>query len=386
MENFHRKAMQWQEQRILIAKTHREKERVAASDLKSWGVRETGRLLGVSIAHISHATQLAPRLLAGDAELIAAPSMFAAYEILLKRQEDLAMRMATQNLNATASRATASVSASATDGIRVTRDDSDDIFGDNMPSGSIDDFLESNTQMSTKLDYKLNELFLHGDSMELMPKMADACVNHIVTDPPYGIDLDMMPDIKNIENVVDTHQVEQNIAMFEPFLREAYRILMPGGYCAFWYDISHHEKLEARAVKMGFKSQRWPLVWHKLSPCLNNAPRANFTKNMEFVMVLRKGPACLVEPQISSIFAADGNADRKLYDNPFSKPLLAWKFILGAFAYKGQTIFDPYAGQMSCARACINLGLIPMGIEIDENHYNRGIIQLTNLIKEINGN
>jgi DNA modification methylase len=385
MENFHRKEMLWQEQCILIARTHREKERVAAVDSKTWGVRETGRLLGVSIGHVSHATTLAPKLIAGDAELLAAPSMFAAYEILLKRQEDLAMKLSTQDLNATAARAIT--------GIHQTSDDVDDIFGSPDPAspfgaGGIDDFVASQQISEPKagrLNMDFSRLFMLGDCIELMPNMQDECVDHVVTDPPYGIDLAMMPDIKNIENVVDTHDVEQNISMFEPFLRESFRLLKPSGYCVFWYDLDHHEKLQALGKAIGFKVQRWPIVWHKLHPCLNNAPRVNFTKNVEFAMVMRKGAACLVEPQTSSVFGADGSADRKLYDNPFAKPLAAWKFILNAIAYKGQSIFDPYAGQMSCGRACVNMGLIPMGIEIDENHYNRGIVQLTGLQKEING-
>lgn len=387
MENFHRKEMLWQEQCILIAKTHRAKVAEKALGFESWGVRETGRLLGVSIGHVSHATTLAPRLIAGDAELIAATSMFGAYEILLKRQEDMAMKLSTQNLNETASRAIS--------GIRSTTDDVDDIFGGAdassqiMGSGSIDDFLAANgasEPASNKLSFDFSKLFLLGDSMELMKDMPGECVNHVVTDPPYGIDLEMMPDIKNIENVKDTHEIEQNISMFRPFLEQSYRILKHGGYCVFWYDLSHHEKLQALGLEIGFKVQRWPIIWHKLHPCLNNSPRVNFTKNAEFAMVMRKGNACLVEPQTSSVFGADGAAERSLYDNPFSKPLNAWKFILSAIAYKGQTIFDPYAGQMSCGRAVINMQMIPMGIEIDENHYNRGIMNLTKLVKEINGN
>jgi DNA modification methylase len=198
--------------------------------------------------------------------------------------------------------------------------------------------------------------------------------------------MDNLSAMKNIDTVVDTHDVEQNISMFEPFLTNAFRLVKQNGYVVFWYDLDHHEKLQTIATAVGFKVQRWPIIWHKLHPCKNASPRINFTKNYEVAMVLRKSVAtALVEPQTSSIFACDGQADRKLYDNPFAKPLHAWKSILSAVAYKGQTIFDPFAGQMSCGRACINMGMIPMGIEIDPNHYNKGIMQLTKLIKEING-
>ena len=106
MENFHRKQMLWQEQCLLIAKTHKEKSRVAALDYKTWGMRETGALLGLSASSVTHATVLAPFLIDGDAELLAASSMYAAYEILLKRYEDEVVKLAMADMNATAKLAT----------------------------------------------------------------------------------------------------------------------------------------------------------------------------------------------------------------------------------------------------------------------------------------
>lgn len=384
MENFHRKQMTWQEECILIDKTHRAKVLAKAIDMESWGMRETGKLLGCSASSILHATTMAPYLKRGDAEILMCGSMFAAYELLLKRQEDLAASLATKGLNEAAGRAVTMM------GFTVVSDDVDEIFGGvkdvntAFDASRLAEFMPEGN--GKKIDFDLLSLFRHGDCLELMPKVASESVDHVVTDPPYGIDLGMMPDLKNIENVRDTHEVEQNILMFEPFLYESFRIIRPAGYCVFWYDISHHEKLQSLATKMGYKPQRWPIVWHKLHPCLNNAPRTNFTKNVEFAMVLRKSTtSALVEPQVSSLVAADGAAERKLYDNPFSKPLAVWRFILNALAYKGQVIYDPYAGQCSSLRTVINMGMIPMGCEIDENHYNRGLLNMQKLIKEING-
>jgi DNA modification methylase/ParB-like chromosome segregation protein Spo0J len=389
MENFHRKSMLWQEQCVLICKTHREKVRQKTSDHQPWGQKETGYLLGVSNAHVSHATRLTPYLLRGDAEVIACSSMFAAYEVLLKRAENLAAELSVNELNEKAK-----VAVARTGGIRHTTDDVDDIFGGGglknistqfAGDAEVDEFL--GTPVTTgKLQLDLTNLFALGDCLEVMKTMETECVDHIVTDPPYGIDMDNLVDMKNIETVVDTHDVDQNVSMFEPFLTQAFRLVKPNGYCVFWYDLDHHEKLQAIAGKVGFKVQRWPIIWHKLHPCKNASPRVNFTKNFECAMVLRKSSGtALVSTQTSCVFAGDGQADRKLYDNPFAKPLVAWKFILEAIAYRGQVIFDPYAGQMSCARACINLGMIPRGVELDPDHYNKGIVQLTKLLKEING-
>ena len=103
-------------------------------------------------------------------------------------------------------------------------------------------------------------------------------------------------------------------------------------------------------------------------------------------MVLRKSTSSFLTcPQVTSFVIADGQAERKLYDNPFSKPMAIWKFILEAIAREGQTILDPYMGQASCLRTVINMRMIPMGIEIDLDHYNKGMLHLSKLIDEING-
>jgi adenine-specific DNA-methyltransferase len=379
IENFHRKEMKWQEQCLLVAKTHKLKVHAASADMLSWGTRETGQLLGVSNAHISHATCIAELILAGDDEIIAASSLYAAYEVWLKRKEDHAVSLSLGNMNFNAARA-----IERTGVITQVSDDFDSIF-DLNDVGTLKGALDTATR-ETKIDINLSALLRHGDCLELLPTLPDECVDHVVTDPPYGIDLTQMTGLKNIETVEDTHEIEQNVSMFEPFLREAFRVLRPSGYCVFWYDLSHHEKLQSIATKVGFKPQRWPLVWQKLHACLNNSPRYNFTKNMEFAMVLRKSSnSFLTAPQITSFVIADGGAERRLYDNPFSKPMAVWKFILEAIAREGQVILDPYMGQASSLRTVVNMRMIPMGMEIDLDHYNRGVLNLTKLINEING-
>jgi len=380
MENLHRKEMRWQEKCVLIARTHRLKVAAASKDMISWGTSETGSLLGVSNAHVSHATQVAEYILKGDDDVLAASSLFAAYEVLLKKKDDLVTAMLSKDLNETAARSVTRM------GFITQADDVDSIFDLNDVDVKAKAGIIEQPELSGKLDFNLSALFRLGDCLDVMRSMPDECIDHVVTDPPYGIDLEQMTGLKNIDTVIDTHQVDQNISMFEPFLTEVFRLLKPSGYCAFWYDISHHEKLQALALKIGYKAQRWPVIWRKLHPCLNNAPRYNTTKNMEFAMLLRKSSSSfLCCPQNSSFIDADGSAERKLYDNPFAKPMAVWRYLLEAIAREGQTILDPYAGQASCLRTVINMRMIPMGIEIDVDHFNKGMLNLSKLINEING-
>ena len=92
-ENFKRLDMNWKERVMIIARGHELKVAEADENHKSWGMRETGALLGVSSASVSHAYQIRAYLIAGDAEICEAPTLRIAYELLLKRRENEAVRL-----------------------------------------------------------------------------------------------------------------------------------------------------------------------------------------------------------------------------------------------------------------------------------------------------
>lgn len=229
-------------------------------------------------------------------------------------------------------------------------------------------------------------LFL-GDSVnDIMPRMPDACMDHIVTDIPYGIDMDNLQGMKNIERVEKEHDVAENVGLMQAFLVQAFRLLKPGGFCVFWCDLDHWEKLQTWANAAGFRVQRWPLIWCKDHPCRNNAAGYNFTKTEEYAMVCCKEGSVLQSPQRTSRVHADGSIERKHYMNPFAKPFKVWQFIFDAIAFKGQTVLDPFAGEMSSCRAAVLLGLQPFAIELNPAHYNAGIEQVKSAYQMLTSN
>jgi len=233
------------------------------------------------------------------------------------------------------------------------------------------------TQQGPVKVVKLRQQLLLGDCLQVMAKLPPESFDHIVSDPPYGIDMENL-DLANQERIEETHKVEENLVLLHSIMEQSYRVLKPDSFCVLFCDIDHFQTLADWARATGFKVQRWPLVWNKEHPCRNQAPTFNFTKNYELAIVLRKGLATLQRPQTSSVITCDGSIERKLYDNPFAKPFELWRFVLEAIATKGQSILDPCMGEGSCLRACVNLGLQPYGIEVAEHHYNRALENIKN--------
>ena len=382
-ENFKRLDMNWKERVMIIARGHELKVAEAAANHKSWGMRETGALLGVSNASVSHAYQIRAYLLAGDPEICEAPTLRNAYDILLKRRENEAVRLTSSFTGA----ATKVVGSGFIGSIDIDTMFDDEPAADSAPTKAAakpSDFkMIDQPQILETQNFEISKLFFLGDCLEIMPQFNPESVDHIVTDIPYGIKMENLDTISGLADMVDTHDVDQNLSMMLPFLQNSYRLLKPNGFCCFWYDLDHHEKLHAWAESVGFSAQRWPIVWHKLHPCRNNAATKNFTKNTEYAMVLRKGNAVLNKPQASSVVAGDGSSERKLYDNPFAKPAVVWRFLYEAIAYKGQIVLDPFCGEMSSIRAAIDLGLTPMGIELEGDRFYKGLNAVKKKLNDI---
>jgi len=379
-ENTKRLGMKWQEKTLLIWDTHQFKVKLGRKMGNKWFQSETGELLGVTQVHVSHSLLVAKAIVDGDEEVTKAPTFKDAMQVLLKRK--------TAEAIVEKAKRTGTIAPTAAPIITPKRRTADGeiVLGDFT---SEDLATSDRSATSGALDKAVAEFdlgnFYHGDCLEVMSTLPDGCVDHVVTDIPYGIDMANLDTNVDIKNVVATHDVEQNISMFKPFLEQSYRLIR-NGYCVFWYDEVHRETLAKIAESVGFKVQRWSLVWVKTHTCRNSAAQFNFTKATEVAMVLRKGDATMVKPATKNWVMADGSIERKMYDHPFIKPFEAWDLILEHIAYQGQKVLDPFAGQMSGPRAFINKGLIPYAIELEPLHFIKGVDYIVNLVNEITSN
>jgi DNA modification methylase len=221
-------------------------------------------------------------------------------------------------------------------------------------------------------------LFRHCDILSL--DLGPMSVDHIITDPPYGIDMAMLNQnnphggMVDIDRVEATHQVDDNLKLLHAFIGRAYDWIKPGGFFAFFYDIMHHNFLFNRCEEVGFKVQRWPVRWEKTHQCMNQSAQYNFTKDFEPVMICRKGNATLAKPATSSRILASNDA--KTTSHPFAKPALVWQTLAEHMTHPNQLILDPFAGSCSSLKMFITMRRQIIGCEIDEKHFNTGLIEL----------
>ena len=223
----------------------------------------------------------------------------------------------------------------------------------------------------------ITSYFHRTNGLDFLGNARDETFDHIVTDPDYAIDVDTLSANSDYAaHGVNQETPEESLDDLGHFLIHAYRVLRPQGFCVFFYDLDHHEKLQMMAKSVGFRVQRWPLIWRKTDAYSNASPQSNFTKDVEYAMVCRKPSATLVSTQTSCVFECGSANVVKTLGHPFAKPFDLWRWIYNAIAIEGQSVCNPFVGCGSSAIAALRCGLRPTGCEIDEHFYNSLLINL----------
>lgn len=372
-ENLRRKGMTWQENVLGIAKYHKAAERAAILDKETWGQQATGELLNLSQASVSIALKVAAAIKAGNAKVLEAESLADAIKAMVGEKLDVAqaeiMRRMTAKKAALANilpELPASLVASAAPALVSTDWETE------MLSGVGNRIIQTAT---TKLKFTLEQMaafYHHGNALEVLPKLkaAGTKIHHIICDPPYGIDMSNLVG-DNIERIADTHVVADNVQLLRAFLAVAYNILEEDGFLCMWYDLDHHEKIAEWARAVGFKVQRWPLVWCKTSTCRNSAAQYNVTKATEVCYMFRRSERSVIKKKQAVNYVMAGTAASA--SHPFCKPFEVWQYLIETVSTEGQTIVDPFAGEGSALAAIFQLKREPIGVEIDEKHIASGL-------------
>lgn len=390
-ENIQRKDMNWQEQARNIRSIVQAQQKRAALEQDKYTLVQAGQLLGLKHSMVGYYIKVAALLDAQDPEILACDNIHSAIKVLLARAETLAYGYKDELAKAAViARRDPTLNAgplantpeslpelgSDFSGLEdlMAVDLSDPLSG--ARSTPVSHFTPSSD--TRRHCVNADSVFVH------LPSMPDRCVDHIISDPPYGIDMNDLDTNTRLASTRSEHDVDENISLFEPFLTQAYRILRDKGFCIFFFDLQHFEKLSRLALSVGFTMQDWPLIWHKTTPTRNSAAHVNWNKNYESIMVLRKGICTLNKVQNSSILMGGlTTEERNTYHHPFTKPFNIIKPLADAIGIPGQTILDPFAGEFSIVCHLLKLGYNAIGIEKMEHHYIKGLAHVESTLNEL---
>lgn len=399
-ENVRRKSETWQERCLSIATIHTHKKRRSAIEGSKWGQRETAECLGLdSHCSVNYALKIADRLKASkDDPMWACESMMDAWRLLLREEEDkinaeLAQRQASAVFDTieedieTAKSFIEEVPEEAHEDIQALKqipylslqpEQAKTLYVSNPQNdpAEFDSYYKSKIEwLRMKADtINLSNMIVNADCIDYM-LTNDGCFDHIITDIPYGIDMDMLNQgndghaFKDIDTVEAEHTVEGNETLFTKFFPAAYAALKDDGFCITWCDIMQWQRMYDLATAAGFKVQRWPITWDKTHTCMNQSAQYNFTKSTEIAIVCRKGRATLAKTQARCIVSAGRDELCSALGHPFAKPRAIWEYLCSTVSIEGQLILEPFAGRGSGVISMLGMKRRVIGIELNQQHY-----------------
>lgn len=400
-ENIRRKDFTWQERVLNIATIHRVKKNRATLDSQKWGQKETAEALGLdSACSVNYSLKIAERLRRGKDDAVwQCSSMMDAWRLMMREEEDrinaeLARRQTDNQFNFDA--AIEPPALIVEEVVPETAPPDVQAFK-NQPyitlqieqaralylANPLNDPSKFDEYYKTKIEYLrqkeetlcISNMLYKGDSIKFMLENNNI-FDHVITDIPYGIDMDMLNQqnphgkMTDIDTVLEEHDVDYNMKLIADFFPAAYGALKENGFCITWCDQMLWQYMYDLAIKAGFKVQRWPITWVKTHTCMNQSAQYNFTKSTEIAIVCRKGKATLISPQSKCVVEAGRDELCDALGHPFAKPRKIWEFLASAVSFEGQLILEPFAGRGSGVISMLGMKRNVVGVELNEAHYN----------------
>lgn len=207
-------------------------------------------------------------------------------------------------------------------------------------------------------DIQLNTIY-NEDCLETMKRMPDGFVDAIISDPPYGMSYVSSRRKQKFEAIKD----DDNLEWVQPFCDEAYRVLKDDThiylFCNDYAITDFRNALEAS----GFKVKR-ALVWVKNNHTSGDL-LGDYANKTEFIVFAHKGRRLLNggrEPNVLQ-FKRVGNMQ-----HPTQKPVDLVAYLVNKSTDEGDTVYDPFMGSGTTAKACQDLNRNFIGSEISKEY------------------
>lgn len=195
-----------------------------------------------------------------------------------------------------------------------------------------------------------------GDCVAGLKEVGDEVISLVLTDPPYGIDLDKGETKKGSAHptiYADDHYDIMEVV--ELAAKEAFRVLKPDSHAYFWFDIKAYQRVFEFLSSLGFKVDPVPLLWVKNTPGQVNHPESRWASGYEACFFCRKGNRALLKQGASNVLKFDAVPPSKKI-HPVEKPTALLRQLIEASTVPGEVVLDMFGGSGSTAEAAIQTG------------------------------
>ena len=223
----------------------------------------------------------------------------------------------------------------------------------------------------------------HGKSWDVLKElhalmMGDQLFDCVLTDPPYGMDFQSTygKDEEAREayqrKIADDHDVEVAIKNFHRTFKAMQPFLNPDRVEMYvfshWHVMGEWKDYLEALEPWGFKLKQL-LVWNKGWPGIGDVI-TNWGAGHEFIFYLKRGNRRM--PYRRSGVLNFDKVRPGTNVHPSQKPTALLKTLIEMSTSPGDWILDPYAGSASTLVAARECERNAVGIEMDDDYYERG--------------
>lgn len=236
---------------------------------------------------------------------------------------------------------------------------------------------EKSSTPEAKLKQRLQDSFIIGDTLKLMPLMLSQSVDWIELDPPYGIDL--LSKLKGNGLTKLTYNeisLDEYPSFMNKVLNECYRVLSPSGWLICWFGIDWYDAICSNLRNIGFRTPTVPCIWTK-GPyqAQTNQPSTILANSYETFFYAQKGRAELRKKgRINQFDFRCVIPTSKIH--PTERPIELIQEVLNTFAEPRSIGLVPFLGSGNTLLAASNLGMIAHGYELSADYKDGYIVRV----------
>ena len=199
-----------------------------------------------------------------------------------------------------------------------------------------------------------------GDCLDVMRSMPDACVDAVVTDPPW---LDYRTGWYDASA---WHKPIVKVAPIE-YAGELFRLMRNASACLLWcrWDCFHEHSEAMRAAGFWIRNC---IVWAKPNHTAGDLA-GNVGNQHEMAVFATKGRWLRHGPRDVNLWDEPHLFSRDKRHHPTEKPIALMERSVRLVAPEGGTVLDPFMGSGTTGVACVREGRSFIGIEREPEYH-----------------
>jgi DNA modification methylase len=195
-----------------------------------------------------------------------------------------------------------------------------------------------------------NGVLVLGDAREVLRRVPSSSIDHVITDPPWGVGFDEYDDFKAFIDVRD----------------ELYRVMKPNSWLVFYFTPKRIYDLVPYLQRFTY---RWmiPYIFAGFGSVSRNPLGSQASYSV--IMVFSKGEPKIATKRRDVIYADELPVAEGNIREPQFKPTFTVSVLVTMFSREGDLVLDPFAGYGSIPLVCELFNRRWIGIEIDPVKY-----------------